>query len=294
MMNKKTLAVTALALLLSQQSFASETEGFYFGGGYYGQYLNLGKLKAKIGGKDATDDNRVSINDIDAQRTEGQLISKYKGDYNPPFAANVTFGYTGELGNNSYRAELEGMYSSVKVDNVGLSSNQVTVSYLKDVDESANKKTYMYKTVINHDQVENASVMANVYHYWKSDSFSFSPYVGVGVGATRMTMFEKSSIRPAGQLKAGFDYRINEDVNMHIGYRGFGVLGSNVDFEAEVLGEMKAKQQANPDGKKILELKKGQKPSDQKLHKESISIGNQVFHTHGIEAGLTFHFASKA
>ncbi len=52
MMSKKTLAVTALALLLSQQSFASETEGFYFGGGYYGQYLNLGKLKAKIGGKD--------------------------------------------------------------------------------------------------------------------------------------------------------------------------------------------------------------------------------------------------
>jgi hypothetical protein len=82
MMSKKTLAVTALALLLSQQSFASETEGFYFGGGYYGQYLNLGKLKAKIGGKDAKDDNRVSINDIDAQRTEGQLISKYKGDYN--------------------------------------------------------------------------------------------------------------------------------------------------------------------------------------------------------------------
>ena len=60
MMNKKTLAVTALALLLSQQSFASETEGFYFGGGYYGQYLNLGKLKAKIGDNDATDNNNLS------------------------------------------------------------------------------------------------------------------------------------------------------------------------------------------------------------------------------------------
>ncbi len=64
--------------------------------------------------------------------------------------------------------------------------------------------------------------MANVYHHWKSDRFSFSPYIGIGIGATRMTMFEKPSIRPAGQLKAGFDYRINEDVNMHIGYRGFG------------------------------------------------------------------------
>lgn len=294
MMSKKTLAVTAIALLLSQQSFASQTEGFYFGGGYYGQYLNLGKLKAKIGGVDATNDNRVSINDISAKRTEGQLISKYKGDYNPPFAINVTFGYTGELGNNSYRAELEGIYSSVKVDNVGLSSNQVTVSYLKDVVDSANKPTYMYKTVINHDKVENASAMANVYHYWKSDSLSFSPYVGIGVGGTRMTMFEKSSIRPAGQLKAGFDYRINEDINMHIGYRGFGVLGINVDFEAEVLGEMKAKKQVDTGGKEILELDKSETLSDHKLHKESISIGSQVFHTHGIEAGLTFHFASKA
>lgn len=80
--------------------------------------------------------------------------------------------------------------------------------------------------------------------------YLFLLMLGLESVATRMTMFEKSSIRPAGQLKAGFDYRINEDVNMHIGYRGFGVLGSNVDFEAEVLGEMKAKQPVNPDGKR--------------------------------------------
>lgn len=219
MMNKKTLAVTALALLLSQQSFASETEGFYFGTRYYGQYLNLGELKAKIGSKDATDANEVSINDRNSQNTKGQLLNKYKADYTAPFAANVAFGYTGELGNNSYRAELEGMYSSVKVDNVGLTSGQMTISYI----EGGNK----YGSIINHDKIENISVMANVYHHWKSDSFSFSPYVGIGVGGTKMTMFEKSSIRPAGQLKAGFDYHINEDVNMHIGYGGFGVIGSS-------------------------------------------------------------------
>ncbi|AZU37900.1 P44/Msp2 family outer membrane protein [Wolbachia endosymbiont of Bemisia tabaci] len=270
MMSKKTLAVTALALLLSQQSFASETEGFYFGGGYYGQYLNLGKLKAKIGDKDAKDDNRVSINDIDAQRTEGQLISKYKGDYNPPFAANVALGYTGELGNNSYRAELEGMYSSVKVDNVGLTSGQMTISYT----EGGNR----YGSIINHDKIENISVMANVYHHWKSESFSFSPYVGIGVGATRTTMFEESSIRPAGQLKAGFDYHINEDVNMHIGYRGFGVIGSS-EYKPETL-KLDAKTN-----------KMAQQTGDNKM---TTTIQNSFFHTHGIEAGLTFHFASKA
>jgi opacity protein-like surface antigen len=149
----------------------------------------------------------------------------------------VAFGYTGELGNNSYRAELEGMYSSVKVDNIGLTSSQITVSYLKDIGEDADKKTYLYSVAVSHDQIENISVMANVYHHWKYDRFFFSPYIGIGIGATRITMFEKSSIRPAGQLKAGFDYRINEDVNMPIGYRYFGVWNDSVKLQAEEFGQ---------------------------------------------------------
>ncbi len=287
MISKKTLAVTALALLLSQQSFASETEGFYFGSGHYGQYLNyMGELKAKIGDTAATAAKNVSINDRSAQNTEGQLLSKYKGDYNPPFAANVALGYTGELNGNSYRAELEGMYSSVKVDNIGLASSQITVSYLKDVNKDPNKETYLYSAAVSHDQIENISVMANAYHHWKSDHFSFSPYVGIGVGATKMTMFEKSSIRPAGQLKAGFDYRISEDVNMHIGYRGFGAIGSDIKLTAEKLGQVV--DDPNNIGKKKLDPSSGSKVT------EEINIGNRLFHTHGIEAGLTFHFASKA
>ncbi|MDR2046221.1 MAG: P44/Msp2 family outer membrane protein [Rickettsiales bacterium] len=291
MINKKTLAVTALALLLSQQSFASETEGFYFGSGYYGQYLNyMGELKAKIGNTAAAATNNVSVNDRSAQNTEGQSLSKYKGDYNPPFAANVAFGYTGELGNNSYRAELEGMYSSVKVDNIGLTSSQITVSYLKDIGEDADKKTYLYSVAVSHDQIENISVMANVYHHWKSDRFSFSPYVGIGIGATRITMFEKSSIRPAGQLKAGFDYRINEDVNMHIGYRGFGVWNDSVKLQAEEFGQVSIEGNVP----KLNREQKSKVLEEGKKITEAMNIGNQLFHTHGIEAGLTFHFASKA
>ncbi|MGL5028623.1 MAG: P44/Msp2 family outer membrane protein, partial [Wolbachia pipientis] len=76
MISKKTLAVTALALLLSQQSFASETEGFYFGSGYYGQFFNgMGELKTST-----TDIKNLSINDRDAQNTKGQSLSEYKGD----------------------------------------------------------------------------------------------------------------------------------------------------------------------------------------------------------------------
>ena len=287
MINKKALAVTAFALLLSQQSFASETEGFYFGSGYYGQFFNsTGELKTSTTGI-----KNLSINDRSAQNTKGQLLSKYKGDYNPPFAANVALGYTGELGNNSYRAELEGMYFSVKVDNIGLASSQMTASYVKVVkDTNGAEEKHLYGAIVNHDQIENISVMANVYHHWKSDRFSFSPYVGIGIGATRITMFEKSSIRPAGQLKAGFDYRINEDVNMHIGYRGFGVWNDSVKLQAEEFGQVSIEGNVP----KLNREQKSKVLEEGKKITEAMNIGNQLFHTHGIEAGLTFHFASKA
>ncbi len=101
-----------------------------------------------------------------------------------------------------------------------------------------------------------------------------------------MTMFEKSSIRPAGQLKAGLDYRINEDVNMHIGYRGFGAIGSS-EYKLDTL-----KWDPNHDNGK--DKPKGGMAEQTGDNQVSTTIQNDFFHTHGIEAGLTFHFASKA
>ncbi|MDR2548274.1 MAG: hypothetical protein LBC34_02105 [Rickettsiales bacterium] len=138
MSNKKTLAVTAFALLLSQQSFTSETEGFYFGSGYYGQFFNsMGSLKVKT--KDITN---ASIKDGNHFGTKGQLLKKYQSNYSPLFAANMAFGYEGELGNNSYRAELEGMYSSIKVDNTDLEGNRVNVMCQREfeIEEGQNKQ----------------------------------------------------------------------------------------------------------------------------------------------------------
>lgn len=105
-------------------------------------------------------------------KTKGQKPSEYKGDYNPPFAGGVEFGYEGELGNNSYRAELEAMHSSVKADNVGLEGNQMSLSYLKDIGTGSDKRTYVYAAEVDNDQIDNTSVMANAYYHLKNDSFS--------------------------------------------------------------------------------------------------------------------------
>ncbi|WCR53133.1 MAG: hypothetical protein PG981_000155 [Wolbachia endosymbiont of Ctenocephalides orientis wCori] len=78
MINKKTLAVTALTLLLSQQSFASEKMGFYTGGGYLNQFSNkTSTLKLT---NPATEISKEAINDRNTEKTASQLLDKYKPD----------------------------------------------------------------------------------------------------------------------------------------------------------------------------------------------------------------------
>ncbi|MBV0899782.1 MAG: P44/Msp2 family outer membrane protein [Wolbachia endosymbiont of Fragariocoptes setiger] len=54
------------------------------------------------------------------------------------------------------------------------------------------------------------------------DRFSFSPYVGAGIGVTRTEIFEKESIGLGYQLKAGVNYRMTEDTDMFM--LGIGTL----------------------------------------------------------------------
>ena len=287
MINKKTLVVTALTLLVSQQSFASEKMGFYAGGGYYSQFFNNTSKLAIT--NPTTGISKTAINDRNTDKTKGQSLGDYKPDYNPPFAANIKLGYTGEFGDNSYRAELEGMYSSVKVDNIGLGNSQMILSYEKSDAQSPGKND-MYAVAVDHDQIENISAIANVYHHWKSERFSFSPYAGVGVGVTRMKMFEKASIRPAYQLKFGLDYSITEDTNIHIGYRHFGAIGSDIKLKATKL-VAETKPVGVGDQAQNITVHKF---SDNKADVEEITIGNKLFSSHGVELGLTVHFATGA
>ncbi|QOD38199.1 P44/Msp2 family outer membrane protein [Candidatus Wolbachia massiliensis] len=288
MSNKKTLAVTAFALLLSQQSFASETEGFYFGGRYHSQLLNsIGSLNVKqtSEAEKSGKAEHFTINETYiADKITGQKPSEYKGDYDLPFSLGAVAGYEGELGDNSYRFELEGVHSSIKADNVGLEGNQMSVSYLKKFEEGDEKgKTYMYVAKVDNDQIANTALMASAYYHLKNDNYSF--FVGGGPGVARTNMFGKVSIRPAYQLKAGIGYHINENLNMHIGYRHFGAVGSDIKLTAERLGETVSVKD-DSEKKKLI-------PSSGEKVDEEINVGNTSVFTHGIEVGFTFHPASK-
>lgn len=253
--HKEKLVFVMAALLLSQQSFANETQGFYFGAGYYSQFLNrAGPLKIK------TTDGVIS----------DQKLSKYGIGHSPLIA----FGYVGEFNSHSYRIELEGMHSSVKANNVDSEGNKI-ILYDKYFGESTNRKAHEYKAEVNLNQIENTSVTANIYYHWKN---LFSPYVGIAIGGTRMKMFEKVQIRPAYQLKAGFDFQITEGINMHIGYRHFGALGNYLALKAKRLEERE-----NGSGKR---QRITTYPNLQE-REEDVGISNKLFFTHGIEIGLT-------
>ncbi|WP_225537969.1 hypothetical protein [Wolbachia endosymbiont of Mansonella perstans] len=47
------------------------------------------------------------------------------------------------MDDNSYRAELEGMYFFVKADDVGLEDNQMSMSYLKIKEVGNSNKAYI-------------------------------------------------------------------------------------------------------------------------------------------------------
>lgn len=250
---KEKLAFIIVALLLSQQSFANGTEGFYFGAGYSGQLLSgAGPLKLKTTDKVTSD----------------QKLSEYEGGHSPLIA----FGYVGEFNNHNYRIELEGIHFSVKAED---NKNE---KYF-DGDES---NPYKYKIEVNDEQVENTSITANIYYYWKN---LFSPYVGIGIGGTRMKMFEKAQIRPAYQLKAGLDFQITEGVNMYIGYRHFGALSNYLTLEAEKFG-IKDKDD-RPGKRKRIYTHPQPDPQESVAEREDVGISNRLFFTHGIEVGLT-------
>jgi opacity protein-like surface antigen len=120
----------------------------------------------------------------------------------------------------------------------------------------------------------------------------YSPYVGAGVGATRMKMFGAASIRPAYQLRAGLDYSINENVNMHVGYRHFGVIGGDFKLNTDALNEKVVNASGQEENKAFNKRENFNLAGGKE--KDSINIGSGLFATHGIEAGLTFHFASKS
>lgn len=260
-MFKKAL-ITALVLLLSQQSLA---QGFYLVGKYHYQFF---------------DNRSLEVKNSSGSNTEGQKISDYKLHCESPFSVSIALGYAEQGEKNEYRFEMEGIYSQVKVNHNNLSGllavyyNKAAGNKSGDTNNPIEKNGYELEISNAQYDIENSSTVANVYYYWKNDQFSFAPYIGAGIGGTRMEMFGEALIRPAYQLRVGLNYRMTEGADIHMGYRHFGVVGGTLELTAD-------------------KLKIGAEKEEREGKKESLQIASKLFATHGLEFGITVHFASS-
>ena len=69
---------------------------------------------------------------------------------------------------------------------------------------------------------------------------------------------------------------MTEDTDVHIGYRHFGVIGNELTLKGNKIGEV-GKEPAPYSGEKVI---------------DEIKVSNKLFTSHGVEVGMTIHFAS--
>ncbi|OEY86446.1 hypothetical protein BIY23_03970 [Wolbachia pipientis] len=234
----------------------------YFKYGYYGQFFNTISLP-EIKGHEGNIINDATLKNKLVQNMESQPLAKYQTSYTPPFAAHIALG--GRI--RGHILELEGMYSLVKTTNINLNNGALILRYKGSSDNQ------IYGVTINNDRIENVSVIVNYHCYWKIKSFSFCLYAGCGLGGTMIKMYEKSSLRPAGQIKVGLNYRITQDTDLHIGYRYFHVMGNSSKFET-----YRRASDSGVDGESP--------PSQQQKVDNPTILSHSFFGTHGMEAGL--------
>lgn len=252
MINKKLLLV--FSLLLSKQSFAS---GLYLKSGYNGEFSHyVSPLQIKESKCVTVDDGNHNI----------MNLADYNPRYHSVLSAGIALGYQGE---SVGKGELELRRSQVKVDNIGLIEGPIFMSY-----KVKGQQELMKITELTNDRIESTSIMANMYYQPHNGRFSFSPYVGVGLGVTQTKMFEAGSVDPAYQLKAGFSHHVSDSVSMHLGYSYFGVIGNM--FKLSNVKSMLCKK--NQCSKNFI---------------DNLTIHSDFSGMHGIELSMTIHFANK-
>lgn len=177
----------------------------------------------------------------------GKIFKKPSSNqYSPKFSGGFALGYQG---NSKNRFELELLYSQIKKRN---NTNVICCDKVG--------------ILVNDDKIENMAFMINSYYQTTS-----LPYFGAGIGFSKIKIFERDSVRPAYQLKAGINHNINSNMSMYLGYRHFGVIGG-----------------------KFGEFKKLHSKEEKTLRSSSLdrnpSVENGFFGTHGIEIGISVKF----
>lgn len=151
-------------------------------------------------------------------KVDGITYKKDNNDYSPLKASFIAGGGAFGYKMDDIRVDVEGVYSQLSKNNVtGAAFNPDTVA----------------------DSLTAISGLVNVYYDIAIEDMPITPYIGVGVGAARISTPLKTAVDSqtykfgfAGQVKAGVSYDVTPEVKLYAGARYFGSYGAHFDKDA--------------------------------------------------------------
>lgn len=280
---KKFFPATALVALLSLSNSAfSEPIGdveegetrYYVRVQYNGDFFNVmnGKeLKANQGSGNFTT--------LKGHKKDASGVNDYKPTYKSAWlTGGVAAGYTME----GIRVEGEVFYSDLNVDGSGYKDANKTTDKAEragifGVDDLVSKNANIASNNYMGKNEGLTSIVGMVNAYYDVDlgneNIPVVPYVGAGVGLSKVDFVGKKHYKLAYQAKAGVSYAVTPEIKLYGGYRYFGMY--NNEF-------VKVNLTKTADGDNPKTETKEHNLKQEGLHK---TLG-----IHGVEAGVMFHF----
>ncbi|WP_333023409.1 P44/Msp2 family outer membrane protein [Wolbachia endosymbiont of Pentidionis agamae] len=301
---KKFFSAAALATLLSlsQSAFSDpvgvldeDEDAYYVRLQYNGDLFNIMNEKEVKGKEDVSGLNSNPERSAIGWSKDGAAAADYRPKYKSSLLnGSVAFGYNLE----GIRVELEGLYSHVDLDTAGYKSgnddapdNAKHLELVRDVNDSKSKGSspaffdsssagkVIYANGIDklafkmeNKGFTNIAGMINAYYDVDLGSDTpLIPYVGGGVGVTRVEFLGTKSFKPAYQGKAGVSYAFDSGIKVFAGARYFGIFG---DEYKEV--------------KPTTELKRS--GGNTNFVESTTATVKHSFGVYGLEAGVMFSF----
>lgn len=268
---KKFFSATALVALLglSHSAFSDsidlmeDEESTYYvrahWNGNFFNFMNGQELKYKDG------------NDFQSLHSKNKENGNDQGSYKPNYtpsliAGGAAVGYTMD----GIRVELEGFYSTLKVNGSGYKESTT--------DKPENAKLFGTNSANltgKNEGFSNITGIVNAYYDIDlGEDMPVTPYVGAGLGLSRVSFAGNNYWKPTLQLKGGVSYAVTPEIKVYGGYRGFLVYSNE-------FGDVNMTK-TNSSGT----------PSTTTEEKKTLKQESKLFlpGMHGVEAGVMFHF----
>ncbi|WP_168463929.1 P44/Msp2 family outer membrane protein [Wolbachia endosymbiont of Ctenocephalides felis wCfeT] len=299
-MSKKFVCLLVASLTLSLNCSSREinnSQNFYVKANYFGALFNA------IGPFDGNEDVYQDITEgiFSFNKTE-KMEEGYNPKYVPGFAGSAAIGRS--FGNT--RVELEYLHSQTNLyDEEYSNKNKATYIELRrdkatstgakcdspwrsgKVDLTINENCevgakFRAAFKMKNEGFNNLAGMVNVYHDFNKEGMQLVPYVGIGVGLSKIKFLGKTKYAPAYQAKLGVNYLLTEQTQAFAGLRYFGILDD--EFEG-VVPTIKI-----PAGEKYTPPQGGSEVDETTRVESTTATITNRFGIYGLEVGLAYRF----